>query len=217
MEKLARKNRAFVLDTLCARLAFERTGVTLYDAVIDKIERNAEPRYHPIVGRLRKIRDEEQEHADWLVEQIRLLGGDPDAATDLAQLETEEGAGIKHVIVDGHQKGIHVLHALLAAELADNAGWDVLVKLAGEAGDGVAKAAFARRLAEEAKHLLFLREVVLRAARIEILGRPEAMPRGLAGVAAGSLRAPIAVGGTIAALLLGAGAVAGALVARARS
>jgi bacterioferritin (cytochrome b1) len=212
MEKLAQKNAAFVLDVLSGRLAFERTGVKLYDTVIEKIERHAEPRYHAIVGQLREIRAEEKEHEEWLEQQIRALGGNPDENTDMAQLESEESTGIKNVIVDGHQKAIHLVHALLAAELADNAGWDVLVKLADEAGDMSAKAEFAKRLAEEAKHLLFIREVVLRAAEVEILGRDIAMPKGMRGVVGGTIRRAgilgSALGGFVAAAFIGLGALA---------
>jgi rubrerythrin len=204
MEKLARNNAAFVLDVLSGRLAFERTGVKLYDAVIDKIERKAEPRFHAIVGQLRHIREEEKEHEEWLEAQIRSLGGHPEHQSEMAKLELEEGSGIERVIVDGHEKVIHLLHALLAAELADNAGWDVLVKLAGEAGDREAKAQFALRLAQEAKHLLYIREVVLRAAEVEILGRERPMPEGMGGVAFGALRRGA---GLLTALALGAGAL----------
>ena len=195
MEKLAKNNAAFVLDVLSGRLVFERTGVKLYDSAIEKIERRSEPRYHALLGQLHQIRNEEAEHAAWLEAQIRALGGNPDEKTDLAALEAEEATGIKSVIVDGHDKVIHVLHALLAAELADNAGWDLLVKLADDTGDRPAKLAFAKRLAEEAKHLLFIREAVVRAAEVEILGRDVAMPRGMRSVLAGSLRKPLAMGG----------------------
>jgi bacterioferritin (cytochrome b1) len=216
MEKLAQKNAAFVLDVLSGRLAFERTGVKLYDTVIEKIERNAEPRYHAIVNQLRQIRAEEKEHEEWLEAQIRALGGYPNETTDMAQLETEEGSGIKSVICDGHGKVIHLVHALLAAELADNAGWDVLVKLADDAGDKKAKAAFARRMAEEAKHLLFIREVVVRSAQIEILGRDEPMPTGMSSVVARTLAKPLAIGGVLSAILLGVGALAASALLMAR-
>jgi bacterioferritin (cytochrome b1) len=208
MKQLAKRNAAFILDVLSGRLVFERTGVRLYDTVIRKIELQSAPRYHAVLGQLHEIRDEEREHADWLEAQIRALGGNPDEKTDLAQLEAEESRGIESVIVDGHDKVIHLLHALLAAELADNAGWDLLVKLADDTGDRAAKRAFTKRLAEEAKHLLFIREAVVRAAEVEILGRDEAMPRGMRSVVAGSLKKPLAVGGVIGALLLGLGAVA---------
>jgi bacterioferritin (cytochrome b1) len=216
MEKLASKNAAFVLDVLSGRLAFERTGVKLYDKVIEKIERNAEPRYHAILGQLREIRTEEQEHANWLEAQIRALGGFPDEKTDMAELEMQEGSGIESVIVDGHDKAIHLVHALLAAELADNAGWDVLVKLADDAGDRAAKLAFAKRMAEEAKHLLFIREVVLRAAETEILGREEPLPSGMAGVAAGTMKRAGALVGFLAAALMGVGALAASALFLAR-
>ena len=62
----AAKNAAQVLDVLAARLTFERTGVKLYDSVIQKIERSGESRYQALVDTLRKHRDEEKEHAEWL-------------------------------------------------------------------------------------------------------------------------------------------------------
>lgn len=212
MEKLAQNNAAQVLDLMSGRLAFERTGVQLYATVIDKIERAGEPRYHALLDQLRHIRSEEQEHADWLETQIRALGGYPNEKTDMAQLETEEGSGIKSVIVDGHQKVIHLLHALLAAELADNAGWDLLVKLADATGDRAAKLQLGRRLAQEVEHLAFIREAVVRAAEVEILGWQEEMPTSMTSVATGTMKKPILMGGAVAALLLGTGALVGAAV-----
>jgi len=208
MEKLASGNAAFVLDVLSGRFVFERTGVKLYDNAIRKIERYGEPRYHALVGELRRIREEEEEHANWLESQIRGLGGNPFEKTDLAELETEESRGIESIIVDGHDKIIHVLHALLAAELADNAGWDLLVKLADNTGDREAKLAFAKRMAEEAKHLLFIREAVVRSAEVEILGRDVKMPTSAASVATGTLKKPIAIAGILSAAFLGLGALA---------
>ena len=215
MEQLAKKNAPFVLDVLNARLAFERTGVKLYDSVIEKIERSGDPRFSAIVEELREIRAEEREHAEWLEMQIRGLGGRPDENSDMARLETEEGRGIESVICDGHAKIIHLVHALLAAELADNAGWDVLVQLADEAGDSAAKVELGRRMAEEAKHLLFIREVVVRAVESEI-GRERQMPRDMRSVAAGKLKKPMLVGGALGAVLLGAGALAASALFLAR-
>ena len=208
------KNAAFVLDVLGARLAFERTGVSLYDNAIVKIERYAEPRYHVLLEQLREIRAEEKEHEEWLEAQIRSLGGTAHETTDMAELETLESSGIRDVIVDGHHKVIHILHALLAAELADNAGWDLLVKLADEARDHRAKLQFAKRLAEEAKHLLFLREAVVRAAEIEMLGLDIPMPSGMGGVVARSMKKPLVLGGAV---LLGIGALTASALLRARA
>ncbi len=176
MERLVKHNAAFVLDVLSGRLAFERTGVKLYDNAIRKIERNSEPRYHALVGQMCEIRDEEAEHAQWLEALIRGLGGNPDEKTDLAELESEESCGIESIVVDGHDKVIHVLHALLAAELADNAGWDLLVALADEAGDRSAKREFKKRLHEEEEHLVFVRRALASLAKYSVLGEELDMP-----------------------------------------
>lgn len=213
MEKLVRGNAALVLDLLGGRLAFERHGVKLYDTVIDKVQRYGEPRYNRILDQLRHIRSEEKEHEEWLEAQIRAFGGDPNATTTMADLETRESSGIEGVIVDGEQRVLHLLHALLAAELSDNAGWDLLVKLADAAGDTRARLAFMKRMAEEVRHLAFVRESVIRAAAIEILGRDEQMPSGMSGVVIGSARRSV---GAMTAFALGLGAIAASAVLIAR-
>jgi bacterioferritin (cytochrome b1) len=198
---LVAKNAAQVLDVLAARLTFERTGVKLYDSVIQKIERSGESRYHALVATLRKHRNEEKEHEEWLEQVIRALGGHPEETTTLAMLETEESQGIQSVILDGHTRVIEVLHALLTAELADNAGWDLLVELADDTGDRLAKAEFGKRMHEEARHLAFLREAVLRAAEVEILGRDEPMPKRPISAVARPLLTSLAIGGIAVGLL----------------
>ncbi|HEU4612003.1 MAG TPA: hypothetical protein VFS15_07990, partial [Kofleriaceae bacterium] len=62
------------------------------------------------------------------------------------------------------------------AELADNAGWDLLVTLADEAGDRDAKKAFKKRLHAEEEHLIFVRRAVQKIARREVLGEQVSMP-----------------------------------------
>jgi bacterioferritin (cytochrome b1) len=211
MHKLAARNAAMVLDLLSGRMVFERTGVKLYDSIIHKIDRRGEERYHVLLPTLRHHRDEEQEHAEWLSDQIRMLGGNPEEKTDFAELEAEESTGIQSVMLDGHNKVPHLIHALLSAELADNAGWDLLVKLAGDAGDGEARREFMKRMAEEAKHLVFIREAMIRAAEIEILGQRKEMPRGVAAAAASTMAKPIGLGVAVGGLLGVAGTAAWAM------
>jgi bacterioferritin (cytochrome b1) len=210
MEKLAAKNTSRVLDLLSGRLAFERTGVKLYDTVIDKIERNPDARYHRLLDYLRHIRQEEKQHEEWLEAQIRSIGGTAHETTAMSQLESEESQGVINVIVDGHEEVTHLLHALLAAELSDNAGWDLLVKLADDAGDRASKLEFQRRLMDEVKHLAFIREAVIRATELEVLGRELPLPSSPAAVFA---RKPVALG-LIAVGLLGAGAAITAALSR---
>lgn len=159
MEKLAGKNAARLIDLLNERLTFERNGVKLYDAVLQRVRASPEPRLQAILGQLEKQRGDEKEHEEWLEEQIRALGGDAHAATEHARLVTSESEGIDKVVL-GDPAVPHELHALLVAELADNAGWDLLVQLASEFHDHGAKREFKKRLHAEEKHLLFVRKVV---------------------------------------------------------
>jgi len=66
----------------------------------------------------------------------------------------------------------HDFHALLTAELADTAGWDLLVRVADEFGDREAKREFRERHREEQEHVLFVRKVVERFVKRELQDQP---------------------------------------------
>jgi bacterioferritin (cytochrome b1) len=159
MEKLAKKNRTKVIDVLNERLAFERAGVKLYDQILSKIRTSEDEVVVGLLEDMEKHRNEEKEHEEWLEEQIRALGGDAHTETEKSRLVTRESQGIEQVIMNDPEIP-HLFHALLAAELVDNAGWDLLVDLADEAGDKDAKKAFKTRLHEEEDHLLLVRRAV---------------------------------------------------------
>jgi rubrerythrin len=167
MEKLAKKNPAKVIDLLNERLTFERNGVKLYDTLLERLRSSPEPMLKALVEEVQQHRDEEKEHEEWLELQIRELGGDVHAPSEKALLVQTESEGIERVI--RRDSSIpHDFHALLAAELADNAGWDLLVALADELGDRKAKKEFKSRLHEEEKHLLFVRETLLKLTEKEV-------------------------------------------------
>jgi hypothetical protein len=111
-----------------------------------------------------------------LQHQITGMGGDPQARSALARLAQQESSGIEDVILDGDPDIGHKLHALLVAELADNAGWQLLVDLADEAGDRAAHAEFSHRLREEEEHLSFTRRAVERLLSQEVLPEEVALP-----------------------------------------
>jgi bacterioferritin (cytochrome b1) len=160
MEKLARKNPLKVIDLLNERLAFERSGVKLYDTLLSRLRLAGGPALEPLIEQVQHHRDEEKEHEEWLEEQIRALGGDPRTPTEHSVLVQTESEGIERVMMRD-QSIPHDFHALLTAELADNAGWDLLVQVADELGDPDAKKQFKKRLREEEKHLLFVRKTLL--------------------------------------------------------
>jgi bacterioferritin (cytochrome b1) len=177
MQKLALANRGKLIDVLSERLTFERDGVKLYDAILTVMERSSDPEVLKMIEPMRKQRNEEREHEEWLESQVRALGGTAHEQTELTRLVGIESSGIGKVVLDGDPEVTHLFHAILAAEAIDNAGWDLLVALADQAGDREAKKAFKKRLYQEQEHLAFVKRAVERFARRQVLGQPAAMPQ----------------------------------------
>jgi bacterioferritin (cytochrome b1) len=175
MEKLAKKNVTKVIDLLSERLAFERSGVKLYDTLLARLRASEDPALKALLGEVKEYREEEKEHEEWLEEQIRALGGDAGALTEHSVLVQTEAEGVERVI-RRDENILHDFHALLTAELADNAGWDLLVQIADEFGDSEAKKEFKKRLHEEEKHLLFVRETLLELTRKDVSVPPPSAP-----------------------------------------
>ena len=173
MEKLGRKNPHKVIDLLKERLAFERSGVKLYDTLLSRLRLSGDSALESLIDQVEHQRDEEQEHGEWLEEQIRALGGDAYGPTEHSVLVQAESEGIERV-VRRDQSIPHDFHALLTAELADHAGWDLLVQIADELGDSDAKKEFQKRLHEEEGHLLFVRKTLLGLTAKDVSAPPPA-------------------------------------------
>jgi bacterioferritin (cytochrome b1) len=176
MPQLGSKNKDKALDLLNERCAFERTGVKLYDAIIAKMRKSTDGQPAGLLDQMQEHRDQEKEHEEWLEQEIRSLGGNPHAETDKVRLVETESKGITEVILDGDPDIVHLFHALLLAELADNAGWDLLVQLADQAGDKRSKREFEQRLHDEQEHLVLVKRAVEAFARREVLGQPASLP-----------------------------------------
>ena len=176
MKALAQHDRQKVIDLLNERLAFERAGVKLYDRVLDVMRAQADGDFERMREELESHRAEEKEHEEWLEDQIRSSGGDAHAETDKSRLVTRESKGIEEVVMSDAELP-HLFHALLAAELVDNAGWDLLAQVADEAGDRQAKRDFKKRLHEEEDHLLFVRKAVEKLAFRDVLDEDVKLPK----------------------------------------
>lgn len=176
MKELARYDKVKVIDVLNERLAFERAGVKLYDRVLEIMRASGDDNVKRMLDEVQEHRDEEKAHEEWLEEQIRALGGDAHAETDKSRLVTRESKGIEEVVMSDAELP-HLFHALLAAELVDNAGWDLLVQIADEAGDREAKREFKKRLHAEEDHLLLLRKAVEKLSFQEVLGEETKLPK----------------------------------------
>jgi ferritin-like metal-binding protein YciE len=158
------------IDKLGERLAFERTGTRLYQALLMKCEApHAGPDLFSI-DTLRRFCDEEAAHFAMLEECIRMLGADPTVQTPCADLAGVESMGLMQAITDARTTINQSIHAILVAELADNAAWEELIVLANEMGQPEMASRFEQALAEESTHLETIRhwhqEATLAEARI---------------------------------------------------
>lgn len=115
-----------LLDKLGERLAFERTGVRLYDALIAKAE-VAMP--GESLSKLHQFRNEEAEHFAMVRDAIEGIGGDPTCQTPCADVSGVAAMGIIQVLNDPRTNLAQCVEALLTAELTDNDGWSLLIQL----------------------------------------------------------------------------------------
>lgn len=176
MHKLAQKHPEKLLDLLTERLEMERTAVQLYDRILPRLEAQHDPELVKLIDPFSRARDQEKEHEEWLEARIRELGGDAHGETDLSRLVKQESKGIAEIVLGGDPELAHLLHAILAAELVDNAGWELLVTLADEIDDQDARVAFDKRLEEEERHLIDCRRALERITRGELFPAAHAEP-----------------------------------------
>ncbi|WP_311222851.1 MULTISPECIES: ferritin-like domain-containing protein [unclassified Acidovorax] len=184
MAQLMGERPELLMDKVGERMAFERSGVRLYDALIVKYMALAEagivlPKAAQSLQAagdgqggavaaleldseepgetLERIRSEELEHFHMLSEVMQQLGGDPTAQTPAADVIGTASAGIVQVVTDPRTTFGQSLNAILTIELVDNAGWELLIQLATRAGKEALSERFAHALAQEAQHLLIIR------------------------------------------------------------
>jgi hypothetical protein len=177
MAKMKGGAPSIFMDKLGERIAFERAGTRLYEALITKYQavhglgqevlmpadqlpllddRGVAP--GSIAGEspletLHRIRNEELEHFRMLCAAMQKMGGDPTAQTPCADVSATASMGIVQVLTDPRTTLAQCLNALLTAELADNAGWELLVQLAEDAGETELAGRFLGALGQEQEHL----------------------------------------------------------------
>jgi bacterioferritin (cytochrome b1) len=148
---------AVLLDKLSERLAFERMGTRLYEALINKVEVMGESSPGPTLAELQEIHDEELAHFLLLKTAITEMGGDPTVMSPCADVAGVASLGILQVLTDPRTSVTQSLQAILTAELTDNAGWELLIELAGNQGYQELVAEFQNALEHEEKHLANVR------------------------------------------------------------
>lgn len=124
-EKLKGHSPEVLINKLGQRLAFERAGTRLYDALISKCSTAMDPAAGKIVSldRLRQFRDEEHQHALMLKTIMTDVGADPTAMTPDADVSAVASMGLPKVIAEPRTSVLQCLEAIQIAELADNVAW----------------------------------------------------------------------------------------------
>lgn len=177
LSKLQGKHPGVFLDKLGERLAYERTGVRLYDALILKYESAAQLDQGEVLpaillegpdgqartpesaeALLHRIRSEELEHFQLITQAIVKMGGDPTCMTPCADVTALASSGFMQVLNDPRTTLAQCLNAMLAVELADNAGWELLATLADDMGEADLAGQFLGALAQEQEHLLIVKQ-----------------------------------------------------------
>lgn len=151
-QALAGHRMHVLLDKLAERAAFERSGVRLYDAMLLKAAAADALPGDMSIEALQDIRDDEAAHFALLAESIERLGGDATAMTPCADMGGVQGSGLLQAINDPRATLAQALQTVLAAELIDNASWELLVELAQGFGQDELATEFSNALANEQRH-----------------------------------------------------------------
>lgn len=166
VNKLVGVSPEVLIDKLGERLAFERGGVRLYDALLAKAQA-IDTLDKSLLQTLRHFREEEAEHLELVRAAIEKLGADPTAMTPCADVAGCINMGVMETITDPRTNLAQSLNALLTAELTDNAGWELLIDLANASGQSDIAESFGKALSQEQVHMQTVKEWLSR----EVLGQ----------------------------------------------
>lgn len=159
-EKIMQGDHTF-MDKLGERIAFERSGTRLYEALISKHKGSQGNEDFPELSILERFHLEEYQHFLMVSEAMEELGGDATAMTPSADVAGVAGFGWIQAISDPRVTFKQSLEIILQAELVDNNCWETLVELAN--GVGLSKMAerFQKAKEEEDIHLQTIKQWVL--------------------------------------------------------
>lgn len=156
-EKLTGGHPEVLVDKLGERLAFERTGARLYEALIAKCEALMPDMD---LSALHEIHTDEIQHFHLIRETIEKIGGDPTVQTPCADINGVAAMGLLQVMTDPRTTIAQCAEVALIAELTDNDAWDLLIKLVRNAGLEEDAQKFEQAKASEEQHLLRIRRWV---------------------------------------------------------
>lgn len=141
-----------LLDKMGERLAFERTGARMYDALMVKVVGGGVTAVGPNVVELEELRADELRHFELVRHHLVRLGADPTVQTPCADVAGVTAMGVLQVLNDPRTTLSQCLMAVLTTELADTAGWELLAALARDAGEKEMADEFDAAHASEMEH-----------------------------------------------------------------
>lgn len=167
MQALTGKKMHVLLDKLGERAAYERTGTRLYDMMLQKVAAAPGLPAGMTLEDVQRIRDDEHSHFLLLTTAIEELGADPTAMTPCADVTGVQGMGLVQAMGDPRLTIAQALSTLLAAEVIDNASWELLIDLAQQFGQDELAARFTDALTAERRHEAMVRGWLSTALREE--------------------------------------------------
>lgn len=157
MQKMKGNTPTVFLDLLADRLAFERTGTRLYEALLVKFGAADVHAGGPTRDELLHIHDEELQHFGLLMDCIRTMGADPTVISPTADADAVASMGAMQVLNDPRSTLTECLHVIHMLELVDNDAWEMLAGLADKLGHSKMAEQFRTAYAQEQDHLLKVR------------------------------------------------------------
>ncbi len=171
--KLLKGQKSLVLvDKVAERMAFERGGTRLYEALLSKFDAFGTWEGGPQRADLESIMHDELSHFHFLAEVMGMLGADATAVTPSAELQDLLTGGLRMVLADPRTDLRTCLEAMLQAELVDNDCWQTLMKLALGYEELQLAERFQRCLEEERVHLTRVRAWLQAGIGGEAFGDP---------------------------------------------
>jgi hypothetical protein len=166
---MASVNQELLIGKLHERWITEKTAVELYDlaAAVARFSEEDE-----LAARLERMRKQEHAHEELLEDVLRRFGRDPHDPHPEAESARIQGQGMVEVLSRPDLTVTQALQVLLAAELVDEIGWELLEDLCVEAGideDFIRDVRAARR--QELEHVHVIRDA-LEARLMDELEQP---------------------------------------------
>jgi tRNA isopentenyl-2-thiomethyl-A-37 hydroxylase MiaE len=165
VQALQGKKATLLVDKLSERLAFERSGVGRYEALM--LKARAMDGAGATLPKLERICREELEHFQMLWACIEQLGADPTVQTPSADVAAVASQGIPKVLLDPRTTFPQCLEAFLIAELVDCDAWERLAELAEGFNQTEMTEKFRQAVRAENEHRMIIRSLVEERANEE--------------------------------------------------